>query len=322
MLGPADRGMESGCSNRHTVREGLRPRGLIRGTAPHRQNGRRCRTPSQRGRERPAPVRRNASGRQNAGDVAGHGLQQSRRCDRRTGSRHLRTLASLRCQRGVEPSRRQSDRQVQSSWMAYLHPGRTVPGGESAATFRAAMELPHRTQVGDSQAWGWNWSHEYPRGSALYSLASRLRGEMAEAAFSASGELPWVAREEVLQKLAAHADERLARALFDYSFKIHETYMNLPSSAQIPYALEHTVVTQPLSTFKIDREVHLAEMIAATASRLDPVRVGLRRRAGAGLQQCWSTLMVAVTATATAQSGPAGALALLGVRRDVGVHRR
>ena len=147
------------------------------------------------------------------------------------------------------------------------------PEESLAATFRAAMELPHRTQVGDSQAWGWNWSHEYPRGSALYSLASRLRGEMAEAAFSASGELPWVAREEVLQKLAAHADERLARALFDYSFKIHETYMNLPSSAQIPYALEHTVVTQPLSTFKIDREVHLAEMIAATASRLDPVRV-------------------------------------------------
>ena len=75
---------------------------------------------------------------------------------------------------------------------------------ELAVALRAALELPSRIGTGDSQAWGWNWTREYPRGAALLALAPRLRGELAEAAFVASKALPWVAREEVQQEIAKH----------------------------------------------------------------------------------------------------------------------
>lgn len=156
-----------------------------------------------------------------------------------------------------------------------------VPEHAVERVFRAAMELPHRLHVGDSQAWGWNWSHEYPRGAAVYALARRLRGTVAQAAFEASQALPWVAREEVLQRLAENADEDLARALFDYSFAIHPKYAELPDSAPAPVPFEETVITQPVPTFRIHREVHFAEMIAATARHLDPDRL---RRAVAQAQ--------------------------------------
>jgi hypothetical protein len=64
---------------------------------------------------------------------------------------------------------------------------------------RAAMELPHRLHIGDAQVWGWNRSHEYPRGAALNALAPRLRGELAATAFAAARELPWIPRGELLQ---------------------------------------------------------------------------------------------------------------------------
>ncbi|MBB5857859.1 hypothetical protein ACFQ05_19810 [Amycolatopsis umgeniensis] len=141
------------------------------------------------------------------------------------------------------------------------------------AAFHAAMELPRRLDIGDSQLWGWNWGYEYPLGSALRELAPRLRGESAEAAFTACRDLPWIAREDVLEQLAAQADGPLAAALFDYSIAIHDQYLNLPDSAPAGHPLEGTVVTEPISHFKLNHEVHLAEMIAATASKLDPSRL-------------------------------------------------
>lgn len=143
-----------------------------------------------------------------------------------------------------------------------------------AAAFTAAMELPHRLEIGDAQAWGWNWGYEYPRGAALLALAPRLSGELAAAAFDACRDLPWVAREPVLQGLARQADAPLAAAIFDYSFQVHREYMALPETAGVPWRLEDTVVTDPVDVFKIGREVHLAEVIAAVAGRLDPARLG------------------------------------------------
>jgi hypothetical protein len=148
-----------------------------------------------------------------------------------------------------------------------------IPEDQLAATMRAALEIPRRTRVGDSQAMGVNWGHEYPQAGALTQLAPRLRGELAEAAFAASRELPWIAREELLQKLVPQADEGLARAIFDYSVEVHQTYLGLPDSAPVPYELEGTFVTEPLPTFKDHREVALAETIAAIAARLDPARL-------------------------------------------------
>ncbi|MEU8632794.1 hypothetical protein AB0C38_11540 [Amycolatopsis sp. NPDC048633] len=150
---------------------------------------------------------------------------------------------------------------------------RRLPEDTLAAAFAAAMELPHRIGIGDAQAWGWNWTYEYPRGAVLHALAPRLTGELAEAAFTACLELPWTAREEVLQLLAPQADGPLAAAMFDYSFEIHDEHMSVPDDTEIPYALEQSVITQPIHEFKIYREVHFAEMIAATAPQLDPARL-------------------------------------------------
>ena len=148
-----------------------------------------------------------------------------------------------------------------------------IPEDQLAAAARAALQIPRKIRIGDSQAFGWDWGHEYPQAGALVSLAPRLRGELAEAAFAACRELPWMVREELLQQLAPQADEGLARAIFDYSLEVHQTYLGLPDSAPVPYELEGTLVTEPLLTFKDYREVALAETIAAIAARLDPARL-------------------------------------------------
>ncbi|MBL7488606.1 hypothetical protein I6A60_26665 [Frankia sp. AgB1.9] len=139
--------------------------------------------------------------------------------------------------------------------------------------FVAALELPERNAIGDSQAWGWNWIHEYPRGAAILALAPRLTGDQATAAFEECKRLPWFAREEITRALAAVADERLARLIFDHALHVHPDYMSLPDSVSGAYVLEQTVVMSELAIFKIEREVQLAEVIAATVDRLDQDRL-------------------------------------------------
>ncbi|MFC4070963.1 hypothetical protein [Actinoplanes subglobosus] len=169
---------------------------------------------------------------------------------------------------GVNASGRESPRSHLISALGSRFPDQCM-----AAVFDAVMELPHRIPIGDAQAWGWNWTYEYPRGSALLALAERLPDDLAEAALPAIRELPWMAREEVLQRMAPRVGERLAAVLFDYSFEIHEEYRRLPEPTRIPWVLEMTVATTPLEVFLIERQVHLAEMLSALAPRLDADRL-------------------------------------------------
>ncbi|MFF1376231.1 hypothetical protein [Streptomyces sp. NPDC058308] len=154
------------------------------------------------------------------------------------------------------------------------------------AAWYAAQELPRRLTIGDAPAWGWDWGYEYPYAAAVEALVPRLREPLARQAFEAAKEMPWEPRERIMRLLAEHADDGLSRDLFDHATAVHRSYQELPDSAQTPFPLEGTVVTQCAADFKGMREVQLAELIAAAVTRLDADRLAEAARLACAFSNC------------------------------------
>ena len=151
-----------------------------------------------------------------------------------------------------------------------------LPAALLPAAWEAAREVPQQLRVGDARLFGWHWSSQYPLAAAAHALAPRARGMLAHQVFAAACEMPWEPREEIFQILAENADEALARRMFDFSLLVHQAYKSSPVGPGAgPYELEGTWVVEPLEEFLTHREVRLAEMIAAIASRLDGRRLAM-----------------------------------------------
>ncbi|MEU6992700.1 hypothetical protein ABZ953_18850 [Streptomyces sp. NPDC046465] len=154
------------------------------------------------------------------------------------------------------------------------------------AAWYAAQELPRRLSIGDAPAWGWDWRYEYPYAAAVEALVPRLRGPLARQAFEAAKDMPWEPRERIMRLLADHADDGLSRDLFDHATAVHRSYQELPDTAEPPFPLEGTVVTQSAVNFKGLREVQLAELTAAVVTRLDAGRLAEAARLAREFSNC------------------------------------
>ena len=63
----------------------------------------------------------------------------------------------------------------------------------------AAMEIPERLAVGDSQSWGWDWTNDFVRAAVVNALVPALAPQDAHRAFEYAKDLPYLAREPVFR---------------------------------------------------------------------------------------------------------------------------
>lgn len=144
------------------------------------------------------------------------------------------------------------------------------------AAWVAASNLPRRLKIGDAALMGYHWSYEYPQAAVVRELAPRLTGPLARRAFEAVRDLPWLPREDTFATLAKTADATLAGDIADAALAGYHRLRELPDGNEV--AWDDSVIPHLDEQFRGEREVQLAELVAALADRLDPERLRAARR--------------------------------------------
>ena len=145
-----------------------------------------------------------------------------------------------------------------------------------AAAWVATSTLPRRLNIDDSALMGYHWSYEYPQAAVVLQLAPRLTDPLARRAFDVVRTLPWLPREDTFAALAPIADAALAGDIFDAAALAYRRLRDLPDGDQVGW--DGAVIPRLDGYFRGQREVQLAELVAALADRLGPERLRAARQ--------------------------------------------
>jgi hypothetical protein len=172
-----------------------------------------------------------------------------------------------------------ADQRYSSRAVAMVTVADRLPASTMRQVWSAATLIPKQLAVGSAELFGWDWRFEFPLAAVATALAPRIPDELLSEAFAIARNHPWTPRRAIITALAERADEAFAREMLEHVLERHREYGQIPDDARSPFVLEALPVHEPVSMFKVRREVDTAELIAVLAPRLD--EAGILRAAQA-----------------------------------------